>query len=59
LQSVVKGCSKAAAAKVHASLLPAVAKSASDAAPDIREAAMQVHTPGSAGGCTSNPSAHA
>ncbi|KAK9818850.1 hypothetical protein WJX81_005118, partial [Elliptochloris bilobata] len=40
LQSCVAGSTKAAAAKAHAALLPAVATAAGDPVPDIREAAL-------------------
>ena len=40
MQDVVKGCSKPAASKAQAGLLPAVARATNDAAPDVREAAV-------------------
>lgn len=42
IEGFVGSASKANAAKVHSSVLPAAAKSASEAAPDIREAALAV-----------------
>ena len=42
IEGFVGSASKANAAKVHASVLPAAGKSASEAAPDIREAALAV-----------------
>lgn len=42
IESFVSSASKPNAAKVHATVLPAVAKSANEAAPDIREAALAV-----------------
>lgn len=42
IESFVSSASKPNAAKVHATVLPVVAKSANEAAPDIREAALAV-----------------
>lgn len=42
IEGFVGAASKTNAAKVHASVLPAAAKSANEAAPDIREAALAV-----------------
>ena len=42
IQAFVSSSSKQAAAKVHATILPAAAKLAGEAAPDIREAALAV-----------------
>ncbi len=42
IQSFVSSSSKQAAAKAHATILPAAAKLAGEAAPDIREAALAV-----------------
>ena len=42
IEGFVGSASKANAAKVHSTVLPAAAKSASEAAPDIREAALAV-----------------
>ncbi len=42
IEGFVGSASKPNAAKVHSSVLPAAAKSASEAAPDIREAALAV-----------------
>lgn len=42
IESFVDNASKANAAKVHASVLPAAATAANEAAPDIREAALAV-----------------
>lgn len=42
IEGFVGSASKANAAKVHATVLPAAAKSANEAAPDIREAALLV-----------------
>ena len=41
MQDVVKGCSKPAASKAQAALLPAVAKATNDATPTVREAAVE------------------
>ena len=42
IEGFVQSASKPNAAKVHATVLPAAAKSANEAAPDIREAALAV-----------------
>lgn len=42
IEGFVGSASKANTAKVHATVLPAAAKSANEAAPDIREAALAV-----------------
>ena len=42
IQAFIGSTSKASAAKVHSTVLPAAAKAAGEAAPDIREAALGV-----------------